>query len=104
MCLYAKINLDAFFNVYLIVGFICSIAIIFQSLQLYVLGMKVYPIVLLPIDTSSWFNGGTRPLRFFSRATSLCNIYFATFILSIKKHNLKWVVFFQYQYYFLHLR
>ena len=89
-----KINLDAFFNVYLIVGFICSIAIIFQSLQLYVLGMKVYPIVLLPIDTSSWFNGGTRPCGFFPEPQAYATYILPLLYYQLKKHNLKWVVFF----------
>ena len=89
-----KINVDNLFKVYLIVGCICSVATVLQSIQLYVFGIKVYPIVLLPIDTSGWFLGGTRPCGFFPEPQA-----FATYILPLlyymlKKHDFRWVVFF----------
>ena len=56
--------------------------------------MKVYPIVLLPIDTSSWFNGGTRPCGFFPEPQAYATYILPLLYYQLKKHNLKWVVFF----------
>lgn len=65
-----KLNGEVFFKNYLYVGAVCSLVIVFQSVQLYILGQKVSGIALLPCDTTNWYAGGDRPCGLFPEPSS----------------------------------
>lgn len=84
-----RLNIDVFYRNYVIVASIASAAIVIQAFQLYVLGQPVYGIALLPCDTSSWFDGGTRPCGLFPEPSVYAYYILPLLFLMLKRGSVR---------------
>lgn len=94
MFLSDRLNFEIFYRNYVVVGLVSSAFIVFQAFQLYILGQPVYGIALLPCDTSSWFDGGTRPCGLFPEPSVYAYYILFLLFLVLKKGNVKLGVLF----------
>lgn len=83
-----EIDIERFYKIYSLVAIISGIVMIAQFLQIYILGMTVSHIMLLPMDVpESWYSGGLRPVGFFPEPQAFATYVLPCFVLALYKEK-----------------